>query len=792
MSGLARYASLTLSLLVFAGCAQRPQASVETGSAAPVAAASPGGAHASALPQPEGHAFGQFPDRGELLAYPGRIVRQEGAYTWHRTDLSEAHALHAIADGHLRVTTPSGELLDFQYDQHIEHSSGDWTWVGHIAGHAAEQTILTFGADAAFGSIAQPGKLPLRLTVRDGTSWLVETDPRKVAGIVNAATRPRKPDYFVAPKPPFASRVSRAAGDSASVVPSNDTAVAATATSTTVDVVLGYTAGFVVENGGTASSAGTRLNFLVDVANIAYQNSQIGARVRLVATVLVNYTDTTTNDSTLEQLTGYNQTTNTQTTPNTAFNALRTAREQYGADLVSLVRGFKDPEQDGCGTGWLIGGGQSGISRSDEYFGYSVVSDGDDVGIDGRTYYCRDETLAHELGHNMGANHDREAAKGTDGILNASDYGVFPYSFGYKTTATTGNFYTVMAYGDSGQTLYRIFSDPRSTFCGLRACGIADQADNARTLIQTMPIIATFRATVVAVVARAVKGDFNGDGVSDIVWRNSSTGSNSIWKSANASTAQSMAAVPDLNWKIVGTGDFDADGKADVLWRNSSTGSNSIWKSANAATALSMASVADLNWKIVGTGDFDGDGKADVVWRNSSTGANAIWKSANAATQQAMASVADLHWNIVGTGDFDGDGKSDVVWRNSSTGANVIWRSANAATQQAMTTVPDLNWNIVGTGDFDGDGKSDVVWRNSSTGSNSIWKSANVATALSMAGVADLNWKIVGTGDFDGDGKSDVQWRNTSTGANAIWRSANAATRQAMATVPDLNWKVVP
>jgi hypothetical protein len=37
---------------------------------------------------------------------------------------------------------------------------------------------------------------------------------------------------------------------------------------------------------------------------------------------------------------------------------------------------------------------------------------------------------------------------------------------------------------------------------------------------------------------------------------------------------------------VVGTGDFDGDGKSDLLWRNSATGTNTIWRSANSATGL--------------------------------------------------------------------------------------------------------------------------------------------------------------------------------------------------------------
>src|SRR5699024_1994297 len=96
---------------------------------------------------------------------------------------------------------------------------------------------------------------------------------------------------------------------------------------TTVDLVIGYSAGFVNEYGST-SAAQTRLNNMVAVANQGLVNSQVNARIRLVRTLQVSYTDNTTNESALEQLTGYDSSAQEYTTPNSAFNALRAAREQ--------------------------------------------------------------------------------------------------------------------------------------------------------------------------------------------------------------------------------------------------------------------------------------------------------------------------------------------------------------------------------------------------------------------------------------------------------------------------------
>lgn len=740
------------------------------------AAAAEGSAPAPA-PASAPRAFARAPDLGSLVQYPSKpVVRQTGAYTWHAAQLSEEHALRATVDGELQFDSPDGRRITLDYVRHVEHPDGNWSWIGR--GQGGEDTVITFGEHAVFGTIPQQDEPALRLTMADGISWVVSADPKQLAEIDNAATRPEVMDFFIPPK------LGTAAGSGGMTV-AGATAVPASTTGTTIiDVLVGYTVGFASNLGGD-SAALTRVHNLVDITNQAYVNSQVNAQLRLVHSMSVNYADATKNGLGLEELTGF-KAPSTQTTPAAAFAPLRQARETYGADLVVLVRRFQDPENEGCGIAWLIGGGRSGIAQRDEYFGYSVVSDGRDQGTDGKTYFCREETFAHELGHNMGSQHDRANAKKESGDVS---YGAYDYSFGNKTDSATGNFYTVMAYGDSGQTRYRVFSNPRTTYCGGYACGVENQSDNARSLNQTVGTIASFRAQVVQ-GGQARTNDFDGDGKADVLWRNSASGANTIWRAASSSTEQAMTDVTNAAWKIAGIGDFNADGLADVLWRNSSTGANTIWRSGSAASGQAVTTLPVGAWNIAGVGDFNGDGFADILWRNSSTGSNTIWRSGRSATAQAVTSVPNMAWRIVGVGDFNGDGTADILWRNSSTGLNTIWRAGNSASEQAVTKVASLAWEVADTGDFNGDGRSDIVWRNNSTGANTIWLSASTAAEQAAATVGDQAWNIVAVGDYDGDGNSDLFWRNSETGANAIWRSGNASSQIPVSDVPNPAWEV--
>jgi FG-GAP-like repeat len=99
--------------------------------------------------------------------------------------------------------------------------------------------------------------------------------------------------------------------------------------------------------------------------------------------------------------------------------------------------------------------------------------------------------------------------------------------------------------------------------------------------------------------------DFNHDCYSDILWRDNS-GNMAIWEMYGTSILNSSATYvatvpPSSTWSIVGTGDYNGDGKSDILWRDTA-GDVAIWEMngtsiLNSSTTY-VATVPPSTWTI--------------------------------------------------------------------------------------------------------------------------------------------------------------------------------------------------
>ena len=280
--------------------------------------------------------------------------------------------------------------------------------------------------------------------------------------------------------------------------------------------------------------------------------------------------------------------------------------------------------------------------------------------------------------------------------------------------------------------------------------------------------------------------DFNGDGKSDIAWRDIS-GDVAVWLMNGGAILQSasLGTVPS-SFSIIGQHDFNGDGRADVLWRDTS-GNVSMWfmNGASVSSAASVSNVAS-NWALYGTGDLNGDGKGDLLWRDSNTGTVAVWFMNGATVASTVVfGVLPSTWTIVG------DANGEILWRDSA-GDIALWgvQNGQVTSSNGLGTVTS-NFVVQGVGDFNGDGKIDILWRDTNSGALSIWfTNGTQVRSGAVVGALPSTWNVAQVGDYNGDGKSDILLLD-SAGDLAVWLM-NAATASSSVGVGNVGptWQV--
>jgi FG-GAP-like repeat len=283
-----------------------------------------------------------------------------------------------------------------------------------------------------------------------------------------------------------------------------------------------------------------------------------------------------------------------------------------------------------------------------------------------------------------------------------------------------------------------------------------------------------FTDETIRVGGLAVRNDFSNDGKADILFRDASNHL-ILWKGnglnpINLTTQEATIGTVNAASTIAGTGDFNSDGRSDVLLRQTN-GDIVLWPGNGLSPATPAATIGSVGnavgWTVAGTGDFNGDKKADILWQHTN-GTIAIWQGNGSApvTQTAFIGSVGVNsgWAVVGTGDFTADGKSDILWRHTN-GSVAIWQGngLTPVTQISFIGAASNDWQIEGVDDFNADGKSDILWRNANSAIG-VWQGNGSTPVTQMAVVSyfDPTWEIAGSGDYNGDGKADMLWRHNS------------------------------
>ena len=181
-------------------------------------------------------------------------------------------------------------------------------------------------------------------------------------------------------------------------------------------------------------------------------------------------------------------------------------------------------------------------------------------------------------------------------------------------------------------------------------------------------------------------GDFDGDGNGDVLVANPEAseviGLIGYWKDAATWT---LIDGYSPEWDMISADDFNGDGVTDMLWRNTFTGEDGntynaycSWIMNNSNSWRIVSSTRPDQWDYLCSGDFDGDGTADMAMIDGN-GIVGIWgiKDGTLAGWAVLGTVDLSTSQLAGVGDFNGDGTDDIAWCDTAAGVTGYWQIKN-------------------------------------------------------------------------------------------------------------------
>ncbi len=351
---------------------------------------------------------------------------------------------------------------------------GQVTWVGHLKGSPTDTVIITQIGNVVSGFIQSNDRLfQLGHTNGNGIFQFYELD---------VTSFPDEENDNLPEGGGIVSNLSSASdnGDNAQQ-----------------DLLIIYTQA-ACDYAGSCAQIEANINTAVSELNTAYSESGIDISMNLVGVEFTSYTEGANSSSTML--------THLQGISDGNMDDVHTLRDNLGADLVGLIH-----NGDGCGRGYI---------GSDASTAFTITDANCLVG---------NRTMAHELGHNQGARHDRKNDS-TGGISTG-------YNFAYRRCADGSDedlgspyFRTNMGYSCTSAPRVGRFSNPNVTYLSVAQGIDPDAGDplkgawNARTLNESADYIAGFRTPPVTRpnAPTNLTASASGPGSIDLSWTDNS------------------------------------------------------------------------------------------------------------------------------------------------------------------------------------------------------------------------------------------------------------------------------
>lgn len=367
-------------------------------------------------------------------------------------DPSLIQGIHVLADlalladakaQRVRVPLPGGREVVLR-KQRFEKRDGVQTWYGDAEEKGRSFAFFTSTGKALNGRIELGEKLYRVVYMGNGVHHIGELDRKKLDEVEDDGEVPK-----------YGKPRDRKEEDGCPD-PASD-----------IDVMVAYTQD--AEDGaGGPEGMEALIHESIQLTNLAYENSDIAQRMRLVHTTKVDYTESSNSTTHRADLQG---------TADGEMDGIHALRDAHGADIVLLIT--ETSEAGNCGRAYIM----DPVSDAHADWAFGVVK---------RECSADNLSFPHEVAHIMSARHQ------DDGNVTP-----FAYAHGHFVTAPSDGsgmgWETIMSKrGDCARQIF--FSNPDLSFSPTGSAttdpmGTAADRDNSRVLDQTAATVANFRCS---------------------------------------------------------------------------------------------------------------------------------------------------------------------------------------------------------------------------------------------------------------------------------------------------------
>ena len=314
----------------------------------------------------------------------------------------------------LEVPAPDGRLLVAEMSVFEDRGDGDAMWAGRVVGSDYESVVFTVANHHLAGHFGVPGGAKYRISARPDGRGRIEN--------MSTLTPVPKEEYCPGgvvpdrPRPAAAIEAQRSDAPERIVQASNHNHL---------DLLVLYSENARARYEARDGSVDAPLQASIDYLNLVFRNGQLDLNARLVHHEQAPDSLTITNSGG-DVLTRLRN--------NQEVQALRA---EHQADLVHI---FVTAEVTGvCGIAYLLRKGATAASFSPAGYGLTVMQG------------CGDETFAHEVGHNLGGNHDPPNTSCFEDADCRNNEAIRSYAFGHTwfsgSSPNPPDKDTIMSYG---------------------------------------------------------------------------------------------------------------------------------------------------------------------------------------------------------------------------------------------------------------------------------------------------------------------------------------------------------